>query len=114
MRTLVGSHQSPQGLFTTEAQRAQRKQNSRKTEKHKIQGRPLRIHFCFSVFFYSFTSPETNAMLRSKSNGVAKKSQHLLGNAIDVRLRGLDLEVLRDTASTLKLGGLMWEFTGEW
>jgi len=36
----------------------------------------------------AYRSPETNDMLRSKSSGVAKNSQHLLGNAIDVRLRG--------------------------
>lgn len=54
----------------------------------------------------AYRSPATNEMLRSKSSGVAKKSQHLVGNAIDVRLRGLDLEVLRDTAKTLKLGGV--------
>jgi len=45
-------------------------------------------------------------MLRSKSSGVAKKSQHLVGKAIDVRLRGLDLKVLRDSAKNLKLGGV--------
>ena len=54
----------------------------------------------------AYRSPETNEMLRSKSSGVAKKSQHLIGNAIDVRLRGLDLELLRDTAKSLKLGGV--------
>lgn len=54
----------------------------------------------------AYRSPETNEMLRNRSSGVAKRSQHLLGNAIDVRLRGLDLEVLRDTARTLKLGGV--------
>ena len=54
----------------------------------------------------AYRSPETNEILRSKSSGVAKKSQHLVGNAIDVRLRGVDLEVLRDTARTLKLGGV--------
>jgi uncharacterized protein YcbK (DUF882 family) len=54
----------------------------------------------------AYRSPETNEMLRSKSSGVAKKSQHLIGNAIDVRLRGVDLEVLRDSAKNLKLGGV--------
>jgi uncharacterized protein YcbK (DUF882 family) len=54
----------------------------------------------------AYRSPETNEMLRGKSSGVAKKSQHLIGKAIDVRLRGLDLEVLRDTAKSLKLGGV--------
>ena len=38
--------------------------------------------------------------------GVAKKSQHLVGNAIDVRLRGLELEMLRDAAKRLQMGGV--------
>lgn len=54
----------------------------------------------------AYRSPETNEMLRSRSSGVASKSQHLLGTAIDVRLRGTELEVLRDNARSLKLGGV--------
>ncbi len=54
----------------------------------------------------AYRSPQTNELLRSRSSGVAKKSQHLAGNAIDVRLRGLDLEALRNTARSLKLGGV--------
>jgi uncharacterized protein YcbK (DUF882 family) len=54
----------------------------------------------------AYRSPETNEMLRGRSSGVAKKSQHLLGTAIDVRLRGVQLELLRDKARNLKLGGV--------
>lgn len=54
----------------------------------------------------AYRSPETNAWLRQNSNGVAKKSQHLLGKAIDVRLRGTETEKLRDIALELKLGGV--------
>lgn len=54
----------------------------------------------------AYRSPQSNEMLRSKSSGVAKKSQHLVGHAIDVRLRGLDLKVLHNTARSLKLGGV--------
>jgi uncharacterized protein YcbK (DUF882 family) len=54
----------------------------------------------------AYRSPRTNAMLRSKSNGVAKNSQHLLGTAIDVRLRGLDLKMLHQSAVNLKMGGV--------
>ena len=70
---------------------------------------------CLHQFFRAATwprnssVPSTNPVLAQNSGlntGVAKKSQHQLGNAIDVRLRGLDLEVLRDTARTLKLGGV--------
>ena len=54
----------------------------------------------------AYRSKETNALLHSKSKGVAKNSQHVLGKAIDVRLRGLDLERLRETARDLRLGGV--------
>ena len=54
----------------------------------------------------AYRSPKTNEMLRSRSSGVAGKSQHLLGKAIDVRLRGLDLEELHTSARNLKLGGV--------
>lgn len=54
----------------------------------------------------AYRSPETNAMLRSRSSGVARNSQHLHGKAIDVRLRGVDTRVLRDTALELKRGGV--------
>jgi uncharacterized protein YcbK (DUF882 family) len=54
----------------------------------------------------AYRSPETNEMLRGKSSGVAKKSQHVLGKAIDVRLRGLDLDALRDSARNLSMGGV--------
>jgi len=54
----------------------------------------------------SYRSPQTNEYLRKKSSGVAKKSQHVLGKAIDVRLRGLDTRKLRDSALALKRGGV--------
>jgi len=54
----------------------------------------------------AYRSASSNKMLRRKSNGVAKNSQHLLGKAIDVRLRGLSLLELHDAAKSLKLGGV--------
>jgi uncharacterized protein YcbK (DUF882 family) len=54
----------------------------------------------------AYRSPETNNLLRKNSKGVARKSQHLLGKAIDVRLRGTDTSQLRDIALDLKLGGV--------
>jgi len=54
----------------------------------------------------AYRSPKTNELLRSKSGGVARNSQHLLGNAIDVRLRGVQIEKLRDTALDIKRGGV--------
>lgn len=53
-----------------------------------------------------FRSAASNAMLRRRSSGVAEKSQHLLGKAIDVRLRGVKTRRLRDLALELKRGGV--------
>lgn len=54
----------------------------------------------------AYRSPKTNDMLRSRSSGVAKNSQHLLGKAIDIRLTGVDLTKLRDTAIAMQRGGV--------
>lgn len=53
-----------------------------------------------------YRSPRTNAMLNSKSHGVATKSQHMLGKAMDVRLQGVRLDHLRKAALALKGGGV--------
>jgi uncharacterized protein YcbK (DUF882 family) len=53
-----------------------------------------------------YRSPHTNAMLRSRSSGVAKASLHLEGRAIDVRLPGVALAELRDAALSLRAGGV--------
>ena len=56
----------------------------------------------------AYRSPKTNEMLRkrSASSGVATKSQHLLGKAIDVRLEGVKTAMLRDAAIDLQRGGV--------
>ena len=56
----------------------------------------------------AYRSPKTNEMLRGRSQntGVARKSQHLLGKAIDVRLEGVKTSALRDTAIAMKRGGV--------
>ena len=53
-----------------------------------------------------YRSPATNDMLRQRSSGVARNSQHLKGKAIDVRLRGVDTAILRDAAIALQRGGV--------
>lgn len=53
-----------------------------------------------------YRSPKTNAMLRQNSNGVAKKSLHMQGRAIDIRLPGRELTELRKTAQQMKVGGV--------
>lgn len=53
-----------------------------------------------------YRSPKTNAMLRANSGGVAKKSFHMRGMAIDVNLPGRDLRALQKAAVGLKRGGV--------
>lgn len=53
-----------------------------------------------------YRSPKTNAMLRTGSSGVAKKSLHMQGQAIDVRLPGTDLKHLHRAALEAKAGGV--------
>ena len=54
----------------------------------------------------AYRSPQTNEMLRATTSGVAKKSQHLKGNAIDVRLRGVRTDTLREAALHMERGGV--------
>jgi uncharacterized protein YcbK (DUF882 family) len=53
-----------------------------------------------------YRSPQTNAMLRSHSHGVAEHSLHLEGRAIDVRLPGVSSAQLRDLALGMGRGGV--------
>lgn len=53
-----------------------------------------------------YRSPKTNNMLASASNGVAKKSYHMKGMAIDIALPDTKLSHMRDAAISLKLGGV--------
>jgi uncharacterized protein YcbK (DUF882 family) len=53
-----------------------------------------------------YRSPKTNMMLASYSDGVAKKSFHTKGMAMDIRLPGTSLAQLHDTALAMKRGGV--------
>lgn len=53
-----------------------------------------------------YRSPETNAMLRSKSKGVAKNSYHTRGMAVDIRTPGRSLADLYHAARSMKSGGV--------
>lgn len=61
----------------------------------------------FSVIS-AFRSPQTNSYLRSKGrdSGVAKKSLHMEGRAIDVRFSEISTKRLRDHAVGLQAGGV--------
>lgn len=54
-----------------------------------------------------YRCPETNELLRnSRGGGVAKRSLHMEGKAIDVRIPGVPLAELRDAAISLQAGGV--------
>jgi uncharacterized protein YcbK (DUF882 family) len=53
-----------------------------------------------------YRSPATNAMLRRRSNGVARFSQHTLGKAIDFYIPGVSLEQLRYAGLRMQRGGV--------
>ena len=53
-----------------------------------------------------YRSPKTNTLLRKRGNGAAKKSYHIKGQAVDIRLPGYRTSVLRRSAYELKKGGV--------
>jgi uncharacterized protein YcbK (DUF882 family) len=53
-----------------------------------------------------YRSPRTNAALRAGTTGVAEKSLHLKGRAIDVRSTGIGTADLRKAALELARGGV--------
>jgi uncharacterized protein YcbK (DUF882 family) len=53
-----------------------------------------------------YRSPATNADLRSRSAGVAKNSLHTVGMAADIRIPKGNLAALRQTAISMKAGGV--------
>jgi uncharacterized protein YcbK (DUF882 family) len=53
-----------------------------------------------------YRSPETNAWLASVSRGVARDSQHMNGNAMDIRFPGVPVFKIRQAARSLQMGGV--------
>jgi len=54
----------------------------------------------------SYRSPATNAMLRRRSSGVARFSQHMLGHAMDFYIPDVPLEQIRFAGLRLQRGGV--------
>jgi len=55
----------------------------------------------------AYRSPATNERLRTtRAGGVAKRSLHMDGRAMDIRLPGVPLADLREAALSLRLGGV--------
>jgi uncharacterized protein YcbK (DUF882 family) len=54
----------------------------------------------------AYRSPATNAMLSRTSSGVARKSLHMSGKALDIRLADAPTRYVRDAAVSLARGGV--------
>jgi uncharacterized protein YcbK (DUF882 family) len=53
-----------------------------------------------------YRSPDTNSMLRRRSNGVAQNSNHITGHAMDFFIPGVPLEKIRAIGLRLQRGGV--------
>jgi len=53
-----------------------------------------------------YRSPETNAMLRRRSSGVARNSRHMVGQAADVRLDNRSVSQIARAALACNAGGV--------
>ncbi|MEO0830881.1 MAG: YcbK family protein [Paracoccaceae bacterium] len=53
-----------------------------------------------------YRSPQTNAMLRSRSRGVARNSLHMKGQATDIRLEGRSVSQIARAALSCSAGGV--------
>jgi uncharacterized protein YcbK (DUF882 family) len=53
-----------------------------------------------------YRSPRTNAMLRRQGRGVARRSLHMTGKAIDIRVPGRSLSQVRLAALSMHSGGV--------
>jgi uncharacterized protein YcbK (DUF882 family) len=53
-----------------------------------------------------YRSPETNAMLRSSSSGVARNSLHMRGQAADLRLSSRSVRQVASAAAACRAGGV--------
>lgn len=54
-----------------------------------------------------YRAPQTNERLRTtRGGGVARRSLHMVGKAVDLRIPGVPLKEVRDAALELKRGGV--------
>lgn len=70
-------------------------------EVYKETGSRKHIHV-----ISGYRSPATNGLLRKRGRGVAKKSQHTLGNALDFFIPGVSLTKLRNIGLRKGIGGV--------
>jgi uncharacterized protein YcbK (DUF882 family) len=53
-----------------------------------------------------YRSPQTNAMLRSRSSGVARNSLHMKGQAADLRMQNRSVKQMAKAAAACNAGGV--------
>ncbi len=53
-----------------------------------------------------YRSAQTNDMLRARGGGQAKKSRHVQGDAMDIRVPGIESSEIRDIAWCMQRGGV--------
>ena len=53
-----------------------------------------------------YRSPQTNRVLSKTTHGVAKKSLHMKGRAVDIRITDVSTAKVRNVATALKTGGV--------
>ncbi len=53
-----------------------------------------------------YRSPISNSMLKKTTSGVAQKSLHMLGKAIDIRIEGVNSGTIRNAAIAMRKGGV--------
>lgn len=75
------------------------------TIKLELQKRHPEKDIVFNIIS-GYRTPETNAMLRANGGGQAKQSRHMHGDAIDIRVPGIDISEIRDVAWCLQRGGV--------
>ncbi len=70
-------------------------------EVYQASGSKKHIHVVSA-----YRSPKTNALLRKRSRGVAKKSQHIRGRAMDFYLPDVPIKKLRRIGMKFQVGGV--------
>lgn len=84
-------------------------------EDHPIDRRLLDVAFSLQQMLGTskpvelisgYRSPKTNAGLASQSSGVARRSLHMQGKALDVRMPGFSCSQVSKAAIALKSGGV--------
>ena len=87
----------------------------RNNEVHRIDARTLDImaaaHRLLDVdepynLLSGYRSPQTNAMLRARSRGVASNSRHTIGQAADLRMRSRSVAQVARAAAACRAGGV--------